>query len=183
MTTVWLISTKKTKLQLKHSAVSRKLKAYTSGGKVNRLRVDMGKAILDPKEIPVVLDGDKVVDRPVEIAGKNYNITCVSMGNPHCVVFMDDIDNLDIETVGPEFENDKLFPERVNTEFVTVLDDHTIKMRVWERGSGETWLAVQALVPLRLPLVKTVSAKRAKTSRLSSRAAILLSTILMKRYI
>ena len=117
----------------------KKLKAYTSGGKVNRLRVDMGKAILDPKEIPVVLDGDKVVDRPVEIAGKNYNITCVSMGNPHCVVFMDDIDNLDIETVGPEFENDKLFPERVNTEFVTVLDDHTIKMRVWERGSGETW--------------------------------------------
>lgn len=117
----------------------KKLKAYTSGGKVNRLRVDMGKAILEPKEIPVVLDGDKVVDRPVEIAGKNYNITCVSMGNPHCVVFMDDIDNLDIETVGPEFENDKLFPERVNTEFVTVLDDHTIKMRVWERGSGETW--------------------------------------------
>ena len=117
----------------------KKLKAYTSGGKVNRLRVDMGKAILDPKEIPVLLDGDKVVDRPVEIAGKNYNITCVSMGNPHCVVFMDDIDNLDIETVGPEFENDKLFPERVNTEFVTVLDDHTIKMRVWERGSGETW--------------------------------------------
>ena len=113
----------------------KKLKAYTSGGKVNRLRVDMGKAILDPKEIPVVLDGDKAV----EIAGKNYNITCVSMGNPHCVVFMDDIDNLDIETVGPEFENDKLFPERVNTEFVTVLDDHTIKMRVWERGSGETW--------------------------------------------
>ena len=117
----------------------KKLKAYTSGGKVNRLRVDMGKAILEPKEIPVLLDGDKVVDRPVEIAGKNYNITCVSMGNPHCVVFMDDIDNLDIETVGPEFENDKLFPERVNTEFVTVLDDHTIKMRVWERGSGETW--------------------------------------------
>ena len=117
----------------------KKLKAYTSGGKVNRLRVDMGKAILEPKEIPVVLDGDKVVDRPVEIAGKNYNITCVSMGNPHCVVFMDDIDNLDIETIGPEFENDKLFPERVNTEFVTVLDDHTIKMRVWERGSGETW--------------------------------------------
>ena len=117
----------------------KKLKAYTSGGKVNRLRVDMGKAILEPKEIPVVLDGDKVVDKPVEIAGKNYNITCVSMGNPHCVVFMDDIDNLDIETVGPEFENDKLFPERVNTEFVTVLDDHTIKMRVWERGSGETW--------------------------------------------
>ena len=73
------------------------------------------------------------------IGGKEYNITCVSMGNPHCVVFMDDIDNLDIEKVGPEFEFDKLFPERVNTEFVTVLDDHTIKMRVWERGSGETW--------------------------------------------
>ena len=117
----------------------KKLKAFTNNGEVTTLRVDMGKAILEPKDIPVVLEGDKIVDRAVNIAGKDYHITCVSMGNPHCVVFRDDIDRIDIEKIGPEFEFDKLFPERVNTEFVTVLDDHTIKMRVWERGSGETW--------------------------------------------
>ncbi|MED9970408.1 MAG: carbamoyl-phosphate synthase large subunit [Ruminococcus sp.] len=115
------------------------LKAFTSGGVVTRLRVDMGKAILDPAKIPVALDGEKVVDRAVKIGGKDYNITCVSMGNPHCVVFMDGIDYMDIESIGTEFETNELFPERVNTEFVTVLDEHTIKMRVWERGSGETW--------------------------------------------
>lgn len=115
------------------------LKAFTNDGVVTRLRVDMGKAILNPADIPVKLDGDKVVDRAVTIGGKEYNITCVSMGNPHCVVFMDGADYMDIESVGPEFENNALFPERVNTEFVTVLDEHTIKMRVWERGSGETW--------------------------------------------
>ena len=117
----------------------KKLKAYTNDGEVTTLRVDMGKAILNPAEVPVALDGDKIVDRPVTIAGNDYNITCVSMGNPHCVVFRDDIDRIDIEKVGPEIEFDPMFPERVNTEFVTVLDDHTIKMRVWERGSGETW--------------------------------------------
>ena len=115
------------------------LKAFTSDGVVTRLRVDMGKAILNPADIPVALYGDKVVNRAVKIGENEYNITCVSMGNPHCVVFMDGIDYMDIETIGPEFENDPLFPERVNTEFVSVLDDHTIKMRVWERGSGETW--------------------------------------------
>ncbi len=117
----------------------KKLKAYTSDGEVNTLRVDMGKAILSPSEIPVALDGEKIVARNVTIGDKEYSITCVSIGNPHCVVFRDDIDNIDIEKVGPEFENDPLFPERVNTEFVTVLNEHTIKMRVWERGSGETW--------------------------------------------
>ena len=115
------------------------LKAFTTDGEVTTMRVDMGKAILNPKEVPVALDGDKVVNRTVTIGEQEYNITCVSMGNPHCVVFRDDIDRIDIETVGPMFEFDPLFPERVNTEFVTVLDEHTIKMRVWERGSGETW--------------------------------------------
>ncbi len=115
------------------------LKAFTSDGVVTRLRVDMGKAILNPADIPVKLDGDKVVDRTVKIGEKEYNITCVSMGNPHCVVFTDGVDYMDIEKIGPLFENDPLFPERVNVEFVTVLDDRTIKMRVWERGSGETW--------------------------------------------
>ena len=116
------------------------LKAYTTDGEVKTLRVDMGKAILDPKQIPVDLSGDKVVDRRVIIGMQDYRITCVSMGNPHCVVFVDsDIDNINLEEIGPLFENDPIFPERVNTEFVTVLNDKTIKMRVWERGSGETW--------------------------------------------
>ena len=116
----------------------KKLKAYTSDGKVTKLRVDMGKAILDPKQIPVKTDKDKIVNEAVTIGGKEYNITCVSMGNPHCVVFVDNVDNLDIEKIGPEFEFDNMFPERVNTEFVSVLNDNTVKVRVWERGSGET---------------------------------------------
>lgn len=106
---------------------------------VQYVKVDMGKAELNPKLIPVNLDGDKVVNKKVEIAGQDYDITCVSMGNPHCVVFQNNIDNFDIETLGPQFEHSPLFPERVNTEFVKVLDRNTIKMRVWERGSGETW--------------------------------------------
>jgi carbamoyl-phosphate synthase large subunit len=115
------------------------LKAYTQDGEVKRLRVDMGKAELNPKNIPVKCDKDKMINEKVNIGGEDYNVTCVSMGNPHCVVFIDNVDGLDIETVGPKFENDDIFPERVNTEFVKVLNDHTIKMRVWERGSGETW--------------------------------------------
>ena len=111
-------------------------------GEVNGATVNMGKAVLDPKQIPVDLEPNKngaVVDREVEIGGEKYNISCVSMGNPHAVVFMKNIDDFDIDTIGPKFEFDKLFPERVNTEFIKVIDDRTLKMRVWERGSGETW--------------------------------------------
>ena len=115
------------------------LKAYTQDGIVKSLRVDMGKAELNPKNIPVVCDKEKMINEKVNISGEDYNVTCVSMGNPHCVVFIDNVDGLDIEDIGPKFENDPIFPERVNTEFVKVLNDHTIKMRVWERGSGETW--------------------------------------------
>ena len=115
------------------------LKAFTQDGEVTKLRVDMGKAELNPKLIPVNFDKDRMINEKVNISGKDYNVTCVSMGNPHCVVFVDNVDGLEIEKVGPQFEHDPLFPERVNTEFVKVLNDHTIKMRVWERGSGETW--------------------------------------------
>jgi carbamoyl-phosphate synthase large subunit len=117
------------------------LKAYTHDGEVSAFRVDMGKAVLKANEIPVNFKGkEKVINEPYTIDGVEYHITCVSMGNPHCVVFVDgDVDSVDLEKIGPMFENDSLFPERVNTEFVKVLDDHTIKMRVWERGSGETW--------------------------------------------
>lgn len=130
----------KDKIDIETMSGVKHLKAYTQDGVVKSLRVDMGKAVLDPKEIPVKMDKDKIVNEPYVIDGKEYNITCVSMGNPHCVVFVqEDVDSLDLGKIGPMFENDSLFPERVNTEFVKVLDNHTIKMRVWERGSGETW--------------------------------------------
>ena len=116
----------------------KKLELMTLGDEVVRVKVDMGKAILEPSKIPVTLDGDVIVNRPVDYNGKTYNITCVSMGNPHAVIFTDLVDALDLEKIGPDFETHKIFPERVNTEFIKVIDEHTLKMRVWERGSGET---------------------------------------------
>ena len=112
---------------------------FTQYGEVRSARVDMGRAELSPRRIPVAAAGDRVVDLPVKIGGRIYRITCVSMGNPHCVTFIDNVDTFDLEKIGPLFEHDKLFPERVNAEFVKVLDPNTIRMRVWERGSGETW--------------------------------------------
>ncbi len=108
-------------------------------GKVQSARVDMGAAILSPAAIPVNYDGDRMIDAPLTVDGKEWNVTAVSMGNPHCVTFVDDVDSLALEKLGPHFENHSIFPERVNTEFVRVIDDHTLQMRVWERGSGETW--------------------------------------------
>ena len=99
----------------------------------------MGKAELAPASVPVNLSGERVINRTVSVDGKDYNVTCVSMGNPHCVVFLPAVDNLDIAKIGPAFEESELFPEGVNVEFVKVLDEHTLKMRVWERGSGETF--------------------------------------------
>lgn len=115
----------------------KKLRLFAKDGKVHSVRVDMGPAVFDPKRIPVNLDGDAVIGREVSIAGGVHNITCISMGNPHCVVF-EDPDGLDLEKIGPLYENDALFPERVNTEFIKVLGKNKLKMRVWERGSGET---------------------------------------------
>lgn len=110
-----------------------------SDNKVELVKVDMGKAILEPKNIPVDSSGETFVDVPVEIKGNTYHLTCVSMGNPHAVLFTENIADLDLEKIGPDFENHKLFPERINTEFIEVLDSHTLNMRVWERGSGETF--------------------------------------------
>ncbi len=114
------------------------LRLYTSNGKVSLVSVDMGKAVLNASEIPCTLDVENVFNTPVTVNGIEYNITCVSMGNPHCVVFCDRVDGVDIEKVGPEFEHLAIFPDGVNTEFVRVVNDSTLKMRVWERGSGET---------------------------------------------
>ncbi len=108
-------------------------------GKVSTVRVNMGAPVLEANKVPVLSDKEQVIDEPVQVLGKTYRITCVSMGNPHAVTFVDDTDALEIEQIGPCFEHDKMFPNRVNTEFVQVLDRNTIKMRVWERGSGETF--------------------------------------------
>lgn len=108
--------------------------------KAQLIKVDMGKAILNAEFIPVVYEGsDTVIAKPLLVNGDEYIVTCVSMGNPHCVTFVDDVDSLELEKIGPYFETHKAFPQRVNTEFVKVIDDHTLQMRVWERGSGETW--------------------------------------------
>lgn len=115
------------------------LELFLKDGKVDSAQVNMGPAILIPSEIPVNLPGEQAVAVPVKIAGEEHTITCVSMGTPHCIVFGGDPYELDLPKIGPLFENDPLFPERVNTEFIEVLDDHTLNMRVWERGSGETW--------------------------------------------
>ena len=110
----------------------------TKNGLVSKVSVDMGKAELAPEKIPVRLEGEKVVDKPISIGGNVYRITCVSMGNPHCTVFVPSVDKLDLEDIGPKFEHDPMFPERVNVGFVEVIDKHTLKARIWERGSGET---------------------------------------------
>lgn len=117
----------------------KQIRLLRENGQVVGATVDMAQAILTPKEIPVLLDGDRVISRPVEIGGKTWDITCVSMGNPHCVVFVKDVNSLNLEELGPCFEKNPIFPEQVNTEFIRVLDPHTLQMRVWERGSGETW--------------------------------------------
>lgn len=114
------------------------LKLSVRDGKTKAVTVDMGQAVLTPEKIPVKLSGDQIVKTPVTIGDREWEITCVSMGNPHCVVFVDHVDTFPLESVGQQFEWHPLFPEGVNTEFVKVIDRHTLKMRVWERGSGET---------------------------------------------
>lgn len=109
-----------------------------SDGKVESARVNMGEPILAAKDIPTMFEGDAVVDKPVKVNGQDYRITCVSMGNPHCILYIDDTDSLDIEKFGPHFEHYKMFPDRINTEFIQRVDSSSFKMRVWERGAGET---------------------------------------------
>jgi diaminopimelate epimerase len=102
------------------------------------VEVDMGEPILEGRKIPVDADG-QIIDRPLTVDGTTYRITCVSMGNPHCVVYLDNIDSLNLEKIGPGFERHPFFPKRVNTEFIKILSPNEVKMRVWERGAGETW--------------------------------------------
>ena len=119
------------------------LKLFVKNGKVDKVTVNMGAPILEPDKVPVLVSSlpegtDKVVDYPLMIDGKEYRTTCVSMGNPHSVVFVDDTDTFPLEKIGPLFENNAFFPRRVNAEFVQIVSRNYARMRVWERGSGET---------------------------------------------
>ena len=132
--------TTKTEISLETNSGIKYLTLYPGAdGKIESVKVDMGKAILVPKEIPVDSPLDRFIAQQVTVDGTEYAMTCVSMGNPHAVVFLPEIDSLDLEKIGPSFEHHPLFPDRVNTAFVRVIDAHTLQMRVWERGSGETF--------------------------------------------
>ena len=111
---------------------------YKENGKVVSARVNMGAPILKSRDIPALFDSDTVIDLPLKVGEKAYRVTCLSMGNPHCVIFSNDADSVNIQKTGPEFENHPAFPDRINTEFVQPLSGSRIKMRVWERGAGET---------------------------------------------
>ena len=128
----------KTDITIETSSGIKNLTLYTRNGKVTLADVNIGKADLTAAAVPVITDKDKLINSPIAVAGNEYNVTCVSVGNPHCVVFCDSVDAVDLATVGPQFENAPIFPERVNTEFVRVVNPTMLKIRVWERGSGET---------------------------------------------
>lgn len=130
--------TDQTEISVETLAGIKYLKLQIADGKVSRITVNMGQPELVPDKIPVQADGDRVVDEPIVVNGVTYKMTCVSMGNPHCIVFVDDTADFPLEEIGPMFENHERFPKRVNTEFIQILNRNEVNMRVWERGSGET---------------------------------------------
>lgn len=131
--------TDKTSISVDTLAGIKYLELNVKDGKVATVKVNMGKPILKAEQIPVIADHAPVVNERITVDGRDYRMTCVSMGNPHAVVFVDSTDDFPVETIGPLFERHERFPERVNTEFAQVIDRTHMKMRVWERGSGETW--------------------------------------------
>ena len=130
--------TDKTEIRVNTKSGIKDLHLSVKDGEVDCVRVNMGSPELDVKKIPVTFDGEEAIDAPILIAGREYRFTGVSMGNPHAVVFVDDVENFPLSKIGPLFERHAIFPDRVNAEFIRAIDDHTIEMRVWERGAGET---------------------------------------------
>lgn len=130
--------TDQTEITVVSAGSVKKLKLYVTDGRVERVRVNMGCPILKASEIPVLSDEEQVLNWPVFVADRQWKMSCVSMGNPHAVVLAEDVASLPLTEIGPKFENHSMFPERVNTEFIRILDRNTIELRVWERGSGET---------------------------------------------
>lgn len=131
--------TDKTSISVETKSGIKYLDLTLKNGKVDTVKVNMGAPILKASEIPVVSKKEQVISEPVTVDGKEWKITCVSMGNPHAITYIDDVKHLEIEKIGPKFENHAIFQDRVNTEFVHVIDRNTVEMRVWERGSGETY--------------------------------------------
>ena len=130
--------TDKTSISVETKSGIKYLDLTLKDGKVDTVKVNMGMPILKAAEIPVRFEKERVINEPVFVDGTEWRITCVSMGNPHAITYIDDVKGLEIEKIGPKFENHEMFPDRVNTEFVHVIDRKTVEMRVWERGSGET---------------------------------------------
>ncbi len=131
--------TDKTQISIDTLAGIKYLELTLEHGEVSQVRVNMGTPCLTADKIPVVAETEQVVNVPIDVGGRTCRITAVSMGNPHCVLFLEeDVRTLDLSAIGPHFENHPRFPKRINTEFVNVIDEHTLRMRVWERGSGET---------------------------------------------
>lgn len=130
--------TSKTGLTIESGGEVKRLSLNVEEGKVKTVRVDMGEPELRPQYIPIAEHGKNFINRSVIVVDEEFFVTALSVGNPHAVVFVDDVDSFDVAAIGPKFENHPLFPEKCNAEFVQVVDDHTLKMRVWERGSGET---------------------------------------------
>ncbi|MCM1392997.1 MAG: carbamoyl-phosphate synthase large subunit [Ruminococcus sp.] len=129
---------KKEHITVETGAGIKNLDLFIRGGKVSSVKVGMGKADFTCKSLPCTLDEDELVNYPITIGNDDYKISCLSVGNPHCVVFRNDIDSMNLDEIGPLFENAEIFPERINTEFVRVVNGNTLKMRVYERGNGET---------------------------------------------
>ena len=130
--------TDKTQISVETLGGIKYLDLTVEDGKVSLVKVDMGKPELEADLIPIISEREQVIDEPTEVDGKEYHMTGVSMGNPHAVIYVDDVNGLDLEKIGSKFENHERFPKRINTEFVHCIDRQTVEMRVWERGSGET---------------------------------------------
>lgn len=130
--------TDKTQISVETLGGIKYLELTVEDGKVSLVKVDMGKPELEADLIPIISEREQVIDEPIEVDGKEYHMTGVSMGNPHAVIYVDDVKGLDLEKIGPKFENHERFPKRINTEFVHCIDRQTVEIRVWERGSGET---------------------------------------------
>lgn len=130
--------TGKTTVSIETLAGIKILELKTDGNEVTAVTVDMGEPVLIPEDIPIVFKGEKFISQPIETSEGTYYVTCVSMGNPHAVIYVDSVEDVDIEVEGPPMEMHEMFPNKTNTEFVELLNEKTLKMRVWERGSGET---------------------------------------------
>lgn len=131
--------TDKTTVTIETLSGIKTLELTVKNGKVEMAKVDMGAPILQSSLIPAISDEDTIINKEIQVNGENYNITCVSMGNPHCVTVVNSTRDFPVEKIGPYFEKYEMFPDRVNTEFVEIISRKEINMRVWERGSGETW--------------------------------------------